>query len=44
MHFKMETHVISARKLVIRKEAEEWKKKNPHKKPGGNPRSATSRP
>ena len=23
---------------------EEWKKKNPHKKPGGNPRSANSRP
>jgi len=23
---------------------EEWKKKNPHKKPGGNPRSDTSRP
>ena len=22
----------------------EWKKKNPHKKPGGNPRSANSRP
>ena len=23
---------------------EEWKKKNPHKKPGGNSRSSTSRP
>ena len=48
---RMENPVIFARKQDTRKREcrkfEEWKKKNPHRKPGGNPgnpRSNSSRP
>ena len=40
MLFLLENWSSEKRLQVI----EEWKKKNPHKKPGGNPPSDTSRP